>query len=73
MGIYNLKIHKGVSKKTGKEYEALQLTIGEYKTLIFPSPFEMMYIKKRLLKKSHDDFVDNSGDDDESEDELDDF
>lgn len=34
--------------KAGKDYEALKLTVGEYETLIFPSKFEMKYIKSVL-------------------------
>lgn len=37
---------KGVSKKTGKEFNCFKLTIDEWETLIFPkSKFEYDYIK----------------------------
>lgn len=48
---------KGKSKKSGKEYTAYCVTIGEYRTpLFFPSKIELMYIKDYLNKKAHYDF-----------------
>lgn len=36
---------EGKSKKTGKEYHAFQLQVGDWSTLIFPrSQFEFKYI-----------------------------
>lgn len=44
-----VEIIKDKSKKTGKEYEAIKLTIGDWSGLVFPrSPFEMGYIKEQL-------------------------
>lgn len=38
--------YKGTSKKTGKEYRAIKLEIGDWNTLVFPrSEFEYNYIK----------------------------
>lgn len=34
--------------KAGKDYEALKVVIGEYETLIFPTKFELKYIKSVL-------------------------
>lgn len=49
-------IVKGKSKKTGKEYEAIKLAIGDWSTLVFPrSPFEMNYIKKVLNANADED------------------
>lgn len=45
----NIEIYSGKSKKTGKAYEAIKVTIGEWSGLLFPnSRFEMDYIKKYL-------------------------
>lgn len=44
-----VELVKGQSKKTGKDYEAIKLSIGDWHTLVFPrSPFELDYIKKVL-------------------------
>lgn len=44
-----LEIVKGESKKTGKEYRALKVSIGDWSTLVFPrSRFEMDYIENYL-------------------------
>ena len=44
-----VELVKGQSKKTGKDYEAIKLSIGAWNTLVFPrSPFELNYIKKVL-------------------------
>lgn len=47
MATVKVDVVKGTSKK-GNTYEAVKLTIGEYETLIFPSKFEMKYIKDVL-------------------------
>lgn len=48
---------KGKSKKTGKEYTAYCIKIGEYSTpLFFPSKIELMYIKSYIAKQAHKDF-----------------
>lgn len=50
----------GTSKKTGKEYIAYCVKIGEYSTpLFFPSNIELMYIKNFLKKQAHQDFRDS--------------
>lgn len=38
------------SKKTGKDYKALQIVIGKWKKLIFVSEFEIEYIAEILDK-----------------------
>lgn len=49
-----LKEIKGVSKKTGKEFTAYCVEIGEYRTpLFFPSKIELMYIKS-IINKNKD-------------------
>lgn len=49
-------IVKGKSKKTGKDYEAIKLSIGEWSSLVFPrSPFEMNYIKKVITANDNED------------------
>lgn len=48
---------QGKSKKTGKEYTAYTVKIGEYETpLFFPSKVELIYIKQVLAKQAHNDF-----------------
>lgn len=48
---------KGKSKKTGKEYTAYTIKIGEYQTpLFFPSKIELMYIKNIIKKDLYNDF-----------------
>lgn len=44
-----IEIEERISKNN-KPYECLNVTIGEYSTLIFPSKFELMYIKKYIEK-----------------------
>lgn len=45
----NIDIITGESKKTGKPYEAIKVTIGEWSSLVFPrSRFEMDYIKNYM-------------------------
>lgn len=57
----NLSIYKGKSKKSGKEFECLKLTIGEWSQLVFPaSKFEMRYIKEELRRQAHQDFKGDS-------------
>lgn len=52
-----LKEVQGVSKKTGKEYTAYTVQIGEYSTpLFFPSKIELMYIKSIVNKGERDMF-----------------
>lgn len=44
-----VEIITGTSKKTGKEYEAIKLSIGDWSQLVFPrSAFELDYIKQQL-------------------------
>lgn len=45
----NVEIVAGTSKKTGKEYKAIKLSIGDWSQLVFPrSAFEMDYIINQL-------------------------
>jgi hypothetical protein len=45
----NIEIYQGKAKKTGNEFEAIKLTIGDWSTLVFPkTQFEMDYIKQYL-------------------------
>lgn len=45
--VLSIKPFVGTSKKTGKEFKAFELTIGEWSTLVFPrSSFEYSYIEK---------------------------
>lgn len=44
-----LKEKKITSKKTGKEYTAYVIAIGDYETpIFFPSPIEKQYIEEQL-------------------------
>lgn len=44
-----VELVNGKSKKTGKDYKAIKLTIGDWSTFVFPrSPFELNYIEKVL-------------------------
>lgn len=43
-----VEIYTGKSKKNGKEYTAVKLTIGSWDKLIFVTPFELQYIKEQL-------------------------
>ena len=51
----NCSIYTGHSK-SGKEFMALRVTIGEYETLVFPSRAELAYIKAYLATQAHQDF-----------------
>lgn len=44
------------SKKTGQDFEALELKAGEYTTLIFPSKFEKKYLQEYIEKEAHNAF-----------------
>lgn len=45
----HVEIIQGKSNKTGNNYEAIKLTIGDWSSLVFPrSAFEMKYIKEVL-------------------------
>lgn len=51
---------QGKSKKTGKDFTAYCVSIGEYRTpLFFPSKIELMYIKTYLKKNAQRDFKDD--------------
>lgn len=55
---------QGTSKKTGKEYTAYCVKIGEYSTpLFFPSKIELMYIKNYLKNQTYKDFKGDDLDD----------
>lgn len=57
---------KGTSKKSGKEYTAYAVKIGEYQTpMFFPSRIELMYIKSFLRKSAQQDFKAGNDDDEE--------
>lgn len=44
-----VSIYNGKSKKTGKNFQAIKLEIGDWSTLVFPrSAFELQYIKNIL-------------------------
>ena len=44
-----VELYTGKSKKTGKDFEAIKVTIGDWSSLVFPrSGFELNYIKKVL-------------------------
>lgn len=58
----NIKIYNGNTKK-GKPFEALQVVVGEYSTLIFPTKIEMLYIKNVLEEDAHKDFKKDLEDD----------
>lgn len=59
---------QGTSKKTGKQYKAYRIKIGEFTTpLFFPSRIEEMYIKNFLRRKAHLDFNNEESDNEESE------
>lgn len=36
------------SKKTGKEYTCLQITIGDWTRLIFLQRYELLYVQKQI-------------------------
>ena len=46
----NVQIIKRVSKKTNKEYECLQITIGDWQGLMFLDKYQLMYVKDQLNK-----------------------
>lgn len=50
------KIIKLKSKKTGKDFEALEFHIDDYSTLAFPTRLEMKYIKNLLKSSAHEEF-----------------
>lgn len=44
-----IEIVSGISKQSGKPYQAIKLTIGDWSQLVFPrSAFEMNYVKEQL-------------------------
>lgn len=53
-----LKQVTGKSKKTGKDFKAIELTIGLYHTLLFPSDIEMDYLVRLNEEAAHADFTD---------------
>lgn len=45
-----VEIVDGISNKTGKPYQAIKLSIGDWSQLVFPrSSFEMEYIRQQLI------------------------
>lgn len=57
MSKINITEFKGTSKKTGKEFTCLQLKIGEYTTLLFPTPIERQYILNIVKQEARDEFA----------------
>jgi len=45
----SLEVVERNSKKTGKPYRALEVIVGKYRTLIFPTPFELDYLEQELV------------------------
>lgn len=43
-----IELYTGVGKKSGKPFESLRVVIGEFSTLVFPTAFEMKYIKEYI-------------------------
>ena len=37
-----------ISKKTNKEFQALLITIGDYKRLIFLDKYELLYVQNQI-------------------------
>ena len=49
-----VELYEGKGKKTGKEFQAIKVTIGDWSGLLFPrSAFEWNYIKKVLGKNDN--------------------
>jgi hypothetical protein len=47
----SVQLFEGVSKKSGKPYKAIKITIGKWSKLVFPrSAFELDYITEILSK-----------------------
>lgn len=46
------------SKKTGQDFETLELKAGKYTTIIFPTELEKYYLKEYIKKSAHDAFQD---------------
>lgn len=63
--LINVKKVVGKSKKTGREYTAYELRIGQYTQRFFPTPIEILYIDQILKKQAIEDFKKgNEGDGD---------
>lgn len=47
-----IEIATGTVKKEGPRkgstWEGVRITVGDYSTLVFPSPFELRYVKEQL-------------------------
>lgn len=43
-----IEIVSGTGKKSGKEYKALKITVGDWDTIVFPSKFELKYLESVL-------------------------
>lgn len=51
-----IELYKGVSKKTGKDFTALRLSVGEWDELYFPKgKFDMKYIEQYLAEPDETD------------------
>jgi hypothetical protein len=57
MSKINITEFKGTSKKTGKEFTCLQLRVGEYTTLLFPTPIERQYILDIVKREQREEFA----------------
>lgn len=53
----NCKIVQLKSKKTGKDFKALEIKVGVYRSLVFPTSAEIEYIEAYLRQEAHKDFV----------------
>lgn len=42
------------SKKTGKDFQAIKITVGEYEGLLFPSRAELAYIKSIVQQQKNE-------------------
>lgn len=51
-----IKIGTAKSKKTGKDYKFLQITIGEYEGRLYPTKAEIAYIQSLVTDDVHKDF-----------------
>lgn len=51
----NISIKEGTGKESGRPYTAVQVEIGKWKKLLFPSEIEMDYIKRKLKEEADAD------------------
>ena len=61
MSKITLKKFEGISKKTNKPFQAYQLVVGHFSTLIFPrSEIERDYLDNFLKDEAHAEFLDEN-------------